>query len=146
MKYRRIMLGVAAIVVALALSATASARSPLHGSLKIKIVRQTWHNPHVTNHQILHCMGGYRSTARRNWADWYFTGYTNQAIDPGCRAAAGDGLAIVKLEHGVWTAVTENSGARPCYLKSYPGQPRIPWAVIDDLFRIHCPTNGFGSP
>lgn len=145
MKLRRAIVAAVAICAVLAIAATAAARTPLHGGLKIRVVRQSDHNAQVpSNWQILHCLGGYRSTARRDWADYYFTGYHGNHLDTGCRSAASNGLEIAKLEHGRWTAVTGFDGAAaPCYVKSYPGQPRMPWAVVDDLFRIHCPTHKF---
>ncbi len=150
MKLRSIaVVAVVAAVGILALAEVAAARSPLHGALKIKIVQETdtgaYHRP--SKWQILHCLGGYRSTVRRDWADYYFTGYTGNHFDPGCRSAGTNGLEVVKLEAGFWTDVVGfDVSSKPCYVRSNPGQPKMPWGAVDDLFRIHCPTNAFGSP
>jgi hypothetical protein len=141
------------VLALLSLAAPALARTRLHGALKLAVVQGAYEQDGVnppSNRQILNCMGGYRSTVRSNWADYYFTGgiitrgqYHNK---PGCGSVASNGLAILKIEDGVWTPVTEFSGGEPCYVKSRPGQPKMPWGVVDDLFRIHCPTARFGSP
>ncbi len=143
---------VATLITVLAVvTASAIARSPLHGQTKINVIQDSesadaYFYP-LTNWQILHCMGGYRSTVRRNWADWYFTGDHNGHYVHGCASVGFDGLTVAKQEQGFWTPVSEFDGAsKPCYVGSYSGQPKMPWGVVDDLFRIRCPTNAFGRP
>lgn len=101
---------------------------------------------------VAHCFKAYESTARRNWAVEYYSGFSN----PGCNRVASNGLAVLKVERWdssdgtsglYWTPVIEFDGASaPCYVDSYTHQPRMPWDAVDDLFRIHCPTTSFGRP
>ena len=144
-------------VFMLALPAFASARLGLHGATKIAVVDGAYLNgpgapsKPPTTWQVLHCLGGYRSTARANWADYYFTGYSYKGGKyrtlPGCGPVESNGLTVLKVEDGSWTPVTAfDAASAPCYVGSYRGEPRMPWGVVDDLFRIHCPTKSFGRP
>jgi hypothetical protein len=149
----------------LAIPALASARQYLGGHPKETVIYGLYafaptshgdeYQPSVripNNWLVAHCFTAYESTARYNWAIEYYSGGTN----PACNSVASNGLTVLKIERWdfsdgtsglYWTPVTAFDGASSsCYVASYKGQPRMPWSVVDDLFRMHCPSSQFGRP
>jgi hypothetical protein len=160
----RKLLAALGVAVMLAIPALASARQRMGGHPKMTAVFGAY-AIEPTNHGdtwvggqnvpspwvIQHCTTAFESTVRTDWAVEYSTGYQGR-----CSPVASNGLAVLKIERWnfsdgtsglYWTPVTEFDGSSSsCFVHSYKGQPRMPWGVVDDLFRIHCPTQEFGSP
>ena len=74
------------------------------------------------------CARVFVSTVDRHWATYRFDGRTFD--DPDCRAAAADGVAILRRRHGHWRMVTAGSSFE-CPV------PKTPPKVAADL-RVRC--------
>jgi hypothetical protein len=160
----RKLLAALSVAVLVAIPSLASARQRMGGQPKLTVLfgayaiqptnrGDTWvGGQNVPSRWVIqHCTTVFESTVRTNWAVEYATGYQGR-----CRPVASNGLAVLKIERWsfsdgtsglYWTPVTEFDGSSAsCFVSSYKDQPRMPWDVVDDLFRIHCPTQAFGSP
>jgi hypothetical protein len=111
-----------------------------------------WKNGWTPNEWLIeHCTNVFESTVRSNWAVEY-TGYYGDTHGA-CSRVQSNGVAVLKIERWnfsdrtsgpYWTPVSEFDEG-PCFAESYPGQPRMPWGVVNDLFGVRCPTESFGN-
>jgi hypothetical protein len=101
-----------------------------------------------TRWETQHCLDAFQSTTRFNWAVEYATYYAN--THRACQRVQSNGVAVLKIERWsfsdgtsgeYWTPVTEFDES-PCHAGHWPGQPTVPWGVVDDLFGINCANAG----
>lgn len=80
----------------------------------------------------------YISTVNRTWASEDWVGETGRRVPAGCQKYGANGITIAHIEHGRRHAVTAGSDCR-CPIQSYPGQPKVPRRVGNDLIHyLHC--------
>lgn len=107
---KRALVGLCAVCIALAIPATALARTGLRGSAKLAVERaprlyplnQTGVPFRGTTWQDLNCTDAYQSTVNKNWAGWFWDGHRH----PQCNSIVYMGAAFDKVVNGQWRFVS----------------------------------------